>query len=414
MNQDLEIEAAFLGAVLSIPDGARRFLWLRGDDFADQNHGVVWETLRRLASEGETSVTAATVIHRTLADEGVDRRSFVGGLMASAGVNVQLPEYARIIADLSTRRRTVAFIDSLRARIDDSSVPSEAIVSEGAEELRGLIGERGKRAETGREVSERVIQAIGRKLECYSTGIGALDEAMGGGLFASKLYGIAARKKVGKTMLLGSISYNLAQQGIPHLFLPLEMGPDEIEQRNAARDQMFNAIRFLTRDDPMLADRVAKYAPKAENCIYDYQPGASLDYIAASIARNKVSRGIKGVILDYWQLVGGRDPRDNETGHLGNVAQSLANICKRENLFMIAAAQVNQEGNTRGGEGLKLACDQYYTLHREKDDDRAWLEMEESRYTLYVNVGDEFSPGLLLNKHGPHFMDPEALKGNAA
>lgn len=54
-------------------------------------------------------------------------------------------------------------------------------------------------------------------------------------------------------------------------------------------------------------------------------------------------------------------------------------------------------------EGLKLACDQYYVLHREKEQPGAWLENEESRYTPYQHVGSESAPGLLLNGHGPHF-----------
>ena len=66
---------------------------------------------------------------------------------------------------------------------------------------------------------------------------------------------------------------------------------------------------------------------------------------------------------------------------------------------------MNQDGNTRGGEGLRLACDQYYTLHREKSDVRAWLEMGESRYTMYENVGSKDFPGMLLNSNGPHFCD---------
>ena len=61
----------------------------------------------------------------------------------------------------------------------------------------------------------------------------------------------------------------------------------------------------------------------------------------------------------------------------------------------------------RGGEGLRLACDQYYTLNRDIGDEYAWLEMGESRYTMYEDVGDKNSPGLILKKNGPHFADPD-------
>jgi len=45
----------------------------------------------------------------------------------------------------------------------------------------------------------------------------------------------------------------------------------------------------------------------------------------------------------------------------------------------------------------------YLTLHREKDQDGAWLEMEESRFTAYQNVGSETMAGIWLHKIGPHF-----------
>jgi hypothetical protein len=52
----------------------------------------------------------------------------------------------------------------------------------------------------------------------------------------------------------------------------------------------------------------------------------------------------------------------------------------------------------------------YFTLHREKDQPGAWLEMEESRFTTYANVGDEVYPGIWLHKRGPHFSsDPPPL-----
>ena len=83
----------------------------------------------------------------------------------------------------------------------------------------------------------------------------------------------------------------------------------------------------------------------------------------------------------------------------------LTDLTRREGVFVIVAAQVNQDGNTRGGEGLRLACDLYSTLHRDKDDDGAWLEMGEIRISFYRNVGSKIDPGLILDPHGPHFRD---------
>jgi replicative DNA helicase len=233
---------------------------------------------------------------------------------------------------------------------------------------------------------------------------------MGGGLYAGKLYGFAARKKVGKTVLLGTISHNLHRAKVPHLFIALEMSPVEIEQRNAARELGINSIAFLRNPTRDLARRVSdEYAVGLGGyAVYESAPGASLDQVRGMISRAIVRNKIKGVVLDYWQLVGGKAKGESEEYHLRTVAQWLADTCRKHGLWAMVACQVNQEGNTRGGEGLKLACDLYFTLHRDKGSDGGWLEMEESRYAPYCNVGGEDGPGLWLHHNGPFFDDVPA------
>jgi replicative DNA helicase len=207
-------------------------------------------------------------------------------------------------------------------------------------------------------------------------------------------------------MFLGSVSYNLSTAEIPHLFIALETPGAEIEQRNAGRYGNFNSIRFLTRDDPRLANRVADYTTiRGDFVVYEDAPGASFDQVRSMVTRHAAKGQIKGVVLDYLQLVAGKSSRDTEEYHLRSVAQWLADVARKEGLFVLVAAQVNQDGNTRGGEGLRLACDQYYNLHRDTAGIDAWMEMGESRYTPYQNIGSETEPGLILDKHGPHFRD---------
>ena len=69
-------------------------------------------------------------------------------------------------------------------------------------------------------MTEKILAAMKSKKRPYSTGLRKLDEAMGGGLYPGKSYGFAARKKVGKTILAGTISCNLAQQAGKRLGQP--------------------------------------------------------------------------------------------------------------------------------------------------------------------------------------------------
>jgi DnaB-like helicase C terminal domain len=155
----------------------------------------------------------------------------------------------------------------------------------------------------------------------------------------------------------------------------------------------------------VLRRRVGEYAATVPRfTLYEHAPGATFKRLRSIVGRARL-KGIKGVILDYLQLVGGRTPKDTEEAHLREVAQWLADVARQTGLWVLVAAQLNQDGNVRGGEGLRLACDQYYALHRHKGERGAWLEMEESRYTIYQRVGNETAPGLWLRNHGPHFSD---------
>ena len=78
----------------------------------------------------------------------------------------------------------------------------------------------------------------------------------------------------------------------------------------------------------------------------------------AMIRRYKLT----GFVLDCWQLVGGKGKGMSTSEHLDAVAQWLAECCKRYRVWGLVTAQENQDDNTRGGEGIRLAVDQLYRL----------------------------------------------------
>jgi replicative DNA helicase len=344
---NLEVEQAFLGAAFAENRIFQSQGHLRPDAFTDSAHGDIWAMGRKMVDEGHEA-TPATLAGRI---QDVDS-GFLAHIAASMVNTLNAPSYAEQIADLANRRALVTSVEYALEGVTDFDRPGDEILSGVVSELQTIIGAGSRRAISKRDVARAMLGGIDEDLPCYPTGLAGLDKAMGGGLFAGKLYGLAARKKVGKTILLGSVSHNLNQAGTKHLFITLEMSPEEIEQRNAGREQGFNSIKFLTRDDAGLPDRVSAYVGGIKNyTIYEHAPGASLDQVRGMVARAITGAGIKGVILDYLQLVGGKERNETEEYHLRSVAQWLADICRKEGIFALTAAQVNQDGNTRGGEG---------------------------------------------------------------
>ena len=130
-----------------------------------------------------------------------------------------------------------------------------------------------------------------------------------------------------------------------------------------------------------------------------------MDELRTIVARAGMSDKIDGVIVDYLQLLSGR-PRGQSTAEfLDEAAQALANATRRYGLWIAAAAQLNQEGNVRGPEGLLNACDLALFLHKVEQNENvnAWLEIRASRYTPAKDIGSKESPPLVMDfTAGPH------------
>jgi replicative DNA helicase len=407
---NFDAEQALLAALL-----ARNELWykateiVRPEHFADPLHGRIFAAIGRTFQAGSIAnvVTLKGEFDGdpALADQGGAR--YLARLAAGV-VTLHIGDYCEVVRDLWVRRELANRAEALKAAAGSPDASVEDMIASAIGDLHELSAQGRQTARSKRAVAESLVNSIMRPPAVYSTGLKGLDEALGGGLFAGKMVGVSARKKVGKTVLLGTISHNLARAGIPHLFIALEMSPSEIEQRNAARELEINSIAFLKEPSKELARRVAEYAcGTTDTALYESAPGASLDEVRRMVSRAVVTQGIKGVILDYWQLVGGKARNETEEYHLRNVAQWLADVCRKHGLWCLIAAQQNQDGNSRGGEGLRLACDVYFALNREKGSDGAWLEMQESRYLPYRNVGSAVAPALWLNHHGPFFEDAD-------
>jgi replicative DNA helicase len=393
---DIDAERVLLSAVM----GENRFADIAGldaDHFFDPSHSKIWKAITDSLGRGNRASIA------TLAGALPDLASYIAGLGAPLGPIGGVAELVATIRDFAARRQMHEIGCALMERAGNmSSSPADMLTQTGAELDRIQFAKASLRKS---QIAQAVLEGLDCDLPIFPTGIIDLDAALGGGLIAGKLYGVGARKKVGKTILLGTISHNLNRAETRHLFVSLEMSPVEIEQRNIAREKGFNSIRFLTRDMPNLAHKVGAYIRDVPDAtLYEHAPGITLLGLRAKIAQ-AAKQGITGVILDYLQLVGGRAPKDTEEAHLRAISQWLADYARQSGLWVLTAAQLNQDDNVRGGEGLKLAADAYLVLHREKENPGAWLEMQESRYTLYANVGSETLPGLWLHKAGPHFSD---------
>jgi replicative DNA helicase len=399
-------EYQLIGWVLTDNSFLANVFYLGKEAFDYCLHAEIWQAMKALNRQGK-EITPFTLRPLLRADEE-GFLPMMQYLAQSISSSLLLPNplgAAKYLHELHQKRKLTQACNSFNSA--DSLQGNMARISRAMQDIAADSGDND--FEDNLEVADRILKDMANTKLPYATGIRRLDEAMDGGLYDCKSYGFAARKKVGKTALAATISANLNMAGVKHLFICGEMSPKEIHQRVLARhaDIFPSAFRNEYGKSNDCADKVFSAIQNTpRNTLYKNAPGLTFEALRQVCTLAVEKHAVRGVILDYWQLVGGKAKNQSTAEHLDEVAQWIADFGRTYQVWTITMAQLNQEDNTRGGEGIRLAFDQLYQLHRENlTQPYSWLEMMETRYTQWRNVGSKEDPRLYMNEKGPFFEE---------
>lgn len=411
MLENVEIESALLSCLIRGDAWGAIVGRVSAEDFSAPEHQLIFKAVAEMAEDGK-KISVVSLKARV----DPEYHEHVGALfgMAITTRKADAVYWADKIREYAERRLLVAAAEALKDAAENDERPAADIAAMLVNDLSNVAGT-ARDFETGEDVAARVIDDLKNPLVTYPTGLKGLDDAICGGFMPGRLYGIGGRMKAGKSMLAGTISYNMTMQGIPHLYLTLESSSDEIMHRYLARAMGINAMSFLnqkTRQDPQLAYNAAKVEDRftAKGLMFQKRPRMHLEDLRSTISRAALSGQIRGVFVDYLQLVAGAG-REGLVTHYENVAQTLAECAKRYGLWIVTPFQINQEGGARYGEGIIAACDMALFLGKVETEfdhrpDMAYLEMKASRFTPMNDIGSEGNPAFAIDrKIGPHFRD---------
>lgn len=404
---DQSVEALLLGCFLSWSNDTKkaveRYNLKPEHFFYHENFLIMQEILK--ADGNESSCTLAQKLP-SLSKEYLVRLS--GN---SSGI-LQIPELVKTLKDLYKRRMIKEFTARFEAAIWSKQSSADEIILNMSKQFDASLKQSGDyEFKTSAEISQFISKDLHKVQEVSCTGINIFDRAMGGGLYRGKAYAVAARKKTGKTVLAATISSNLNDAGKKHLFIAAEMSAKEIHQRVIARKLEKNPISFLgyERNNVAFQQQVADYKD-AGNVLYATEPGIQFNRLKTILSTAVYKHKIEGFVLDYFQLVGGAG-REGVVNHYDEVAQWIATFCRENNVWALVMAQMNQTDNIRGGEGIRLAFDQVYELKRcgnEADgysNNSFWVDLMDTRYTPYCEMGSEKRASLILEQKGLYFKD---------
>ena len=411
----LSLEAQIVGAVLGHPDFFNRAALLQEEAFNDPNYATLWRIIAHGVMKGEDIRPAAIANRHANAVEAMGGLPFLNRLAAHGEEIVTTFNEAIDRLHDEHQWRRIAQISARLNNAINSREKSPTDILAGLETLARSHLSGGRvtmRSKT--EVARAAIDSAREQVDAATTGIDSLDYMMQGGLQSRRLYGIGGLFGRGKTILLGTVSDNLNLQAVPHLFLSLETPPEDIELRSCARHMQLNVSAIHDHcdpDHPTFIQHADEYLDKVGNhTFYDYSPQATIDEVCRKILVAKARYGIKGFILDYWQLIRGRQKGQSEDDHMTEVSDRLAALCRQENLWGIVAAQVDERGRLKKSDALYQSSSLYIRLCREENESRAWFVTEKSNYTPYTDNGNEATSMMVFDEAvGPQFRNTEAV-----
>lgn len=200
------------------------------------------------------------------------------------------------------------------------------------------------------------------------TGFDGLDAALGGGLFADRLYFLGGITGTGKTTFCLQVAENIARAGTDVLYFSLEMLPKELWSRTISRltyhykylgntclDGHKTALQVMTGsfykkysdlERRVIADCREQFRQEiGDHLFYIYELGKiDLAYIAHAVAEHtRWTKKRPVVVLDYLQIMKGMDDKEHDTRRIVNAnVEGLKGIATRFHVPVIGVSAFNR------------------------------------------------------------------------
>jgi replicative DNA helicase len=414
MPSDPELESIVLGGILSsgsTTDAKKHVFSLDEGCFHDP-------VLRRLFAAAHSLVMKGRTVSPSLMaiELGKDALEGFGGSamltdLASRGVDVgcSMPEAISTLRGLANRREGMASARELLARLADPEAnPEEAMSFCSRRLIEGLANGGTGSMRSKLEVAQTAIDERLNATPAITTGIKALDGFILGGLRPRTFIVFESSFGRGKSALLATIADNLNAQGVMTLYITLESTAEELEMRMVARRMNLRMGWTYDQSHPGFAkmrDKRDDYLAKVpDKTMYLEMRKPDIRQLRQEILHAKNEYGVKVVIIDYIQCIGGQEKGTREDRFWFDVGRNLRDIAKEEDLAIIAAAQDDKVTSIP----LRQTSTLLLSMTRDGNDDAMHFEIEKTNDSPYGGTDRSTSPPIILDPAGPHVRDSRA------
>lgn len=366
--QNIEAEQSLLGSLLIDKDSIVRVSEIlhSSNFYRIEQHGPIYEAIQVLFERREPIdlVTVTEELKRQNSYDKVGGSAYLTSLINVVPTSAHIEQYARIIKEHAVRRALITQATTLIQRAYDESQSVEDLLESAEAGIFSLSQENVTRdfspikdalAESFDRLDE--LQKNSGKLRGVPSGFRDLDSKLAG-MQNSNLIILAARPGNGKTsMALNIAQYVAVTAGLPVGIFSLEMSQEELVDRLLIGQSDIEAWKLKTgRLDEKDFDKLSlAMGELAEAPIYiDDTPGITISEMRTKARRLQVEHGLRFLIVDYLQLVHGRN-LENRVQEVSEISQNLKNLARELKIPVLAISQLSRAVEQRGTRRPQLA-----------------------------------------------------------
>jgi replicative DNA helicase len=210
------------------------------------------------------------------------------------------------------------------------------------------------------------------KEEVYPTGLIKLDRALKGGMHKGEMMTVASETGGGKSIYLVQAALANLLDGKSVLFFSLEMKAKDILTRMACNIAGY-PVREPEEYKTVNKDELAKISAallKLHQLPLEIVDGiAEIDEIEANINRYTGENRADIIVVDYLQIIS-FDGVESREGQLSEIARRLKLVALKNNVIVLTASQLNDEGRLRESRAIGMHSDQVVYIEHIKEKSR--------------------------------------------
>ena len=420
---DADAEEAVVGSLLIDGEAINRIASLvQPQDFYRERNRWCFEACESLYHRGEAinqiSVARELSLKERLNEVGGP--GYLSHLVAVVPTSVHVEHFARIVNRTATMRRLIQAAGDI-ATIGYADTPDTEQALQQAEDLLFRVRNTHVTRDfvTIREVLDQYLEEtvgldpMDRGVAPIPTGFTDIDSALGR-LQRGDLFILAARPSIGKSTLAMNIARNAAGQGAVVGVLSLEMSREQLALRllSAEANVDSHLLRLGLLGDSAMNRVMTGIGALSDLAIYmDDSPAQTVLEMRSKLRRLHTGRGIDLVVVDYLQLISGRDNRnDNRVQELSEITRQLKAIARDLNVPVLALSQLSraieqrpdhhpQLSDLRESGSIEQDADVVAFIHR--DDKYVTPERWEQQHPTDPYPENLAQLIIAKNRHGP-------------